>query len=180
MGNDSLRVMGPDPAKQTIQTASIVATVEWSHVDNGKLDLIGPWFWNEHTSHSKPLFKKYISSCRCGENSDCESGICETCDVYDCSFCNSFCRSPWFKIILNRDKSVVQADYCDYGAPLYLRQNSGSNLQLWKRVKGRFVSKCQNNKDKSLSITARAKPLHCGIIHLRIWTVYSGVHFQLL
>ena len=42
MGNDSLREMGPDPAKQTIQTASIVATVELSHVDNGKLDLIGP------------------------------------------------------------------------------------------------------------------------------------------
>ena len=31
MGNGSLRETGTDPAKQTIQTASIVATVEWSH-----------------------------------------------------------------------------------------------------------------------------------------------------
>jgi hypothetical protein len=51
-----------------------------------------------------------------------------------------------------------QADYCDAGAPLHLRTNSGSNPQLWKKVKGGFVSKCQNNKGKTMAIHAGAAP----------------------
>ena len=144
-------------------------------MDNGKLDLIGPRFWNGHTSHSKPFSKKYISSCRCGENSNCESRICDTCEIRGCSFCNSFCGSPWFKIILNRDKSVVQPDTCEYGSDLCLRPNSDSDLQLRKKVEGGFVSKCQNNKGKTLSITSETQPTHCCDDTLQLWTVHNGV-----
>jgi len=112
----------------------------------------------------------------CGTHDNCDgSMICDE-DWQDAIGCKGQCKDQtWFKIILNRDKSVVQPDTCEAGSDLRLRPNSNSDLQLWKKVKGGFVSKCQNNEGKTLAITSETQPPYCRDDTLQLWTVHSGV-----